>query len=122
MKKPEPLPIIKNRHYAQSSLAAKRRKQRIERVRRGEAKMPERRRKKGQGVYARLHSYTWSPFDEDGTLKPAYDAGFVHAGALVEPTYDEAKKLDIVSWMDEQADRVTKNTLVFDENGDEVAS
>lgn len=51
-KKPEPLPIIKNRHYAQGSTARKRCDQRVERVRRGEAGMPPRRWKKGQGWYA----------------------------------------------------------------------
>lgn len=48
----EPLPRIKNRHYAQSSTSAKRKAQRAERVARGEADAPKRRWKKGHGTHA----------------------------------------------------------------------
>ncbi len=31
----------------------------------------------------------WSSFDENGSLHPAYDEGFIHIGALTDP---EAEK------------------------------
>jgi hypothetical protein len=91
MKNIEPLPIIPNRHYAQSSLARRRREQRIERRRRGEAGFPVKAWKKGRGKA----NQTWSPFDEDGRIRESVTQvvqpnglrgdGFVHVGAFIEP-------------------------------------
>jgi hypothetical protein len=134
-KKPEPLPFIANRQYAQSSTAARRREQRVERVRRGEAEMPKRRWKKGHGTYAKLRKTLWSPFDEDGSVDMARleREGFTHVDPLVDnepakqypvtrrqsdtivfadapgfPKVINIDKVDITSWMDEQADAVMK--------------
>jgi len=86
----EPLPIIKNRHYAQGSLARARREQRLERRRRGEASFPEKAWKKGRGKA----NQPWSPFDENGRVRGSVTqvvqpnglrgAGFVHVGAIRE--------------------------------------
>jgi hypothetical protein len=74
------LPIIKNRHYAQSSTSAARKEQRIERRRRGEAGFPKRRWKKGSGG-----RFRWSPFAEFGPSLA--EQGFQEIGTL----FDEGK-------------------------------
>lgn len=91
------LPIIKNRHYAQASVRAERREQRLERRRRGEAAMPKRRWKKGHGNTSRRPwPSIWTPFAPDGTIdrKRLARQGFVNVGAML----DESLDIDFSTW------------------------
>ena len=83
----EALAPIRGNHYAQGLVSHERRMQRIERRRRGEAQMPKRRWKRGQGTHARslLPSKLWSPFNENGNLTDEVRREFYPMGALIMP-------------------------------------